>query len=130
MRLAGVVNFSPFRVAFRTHPLRGEFHTKLRCCPIAVAYVAYLVRKSASNVEFRVANVEWRAINHQDTKERPWINADSGAERLCLRGQSQQRGQTTGAWEYLSCKLTVQRAAAGAPSTQPRSARLCLVSTL
>src|SRR5260370_30598294 len=47
------------------------------------------------------------------------MDADAGriGARLCLRGQSQQRGQTTGAWERIQRDLTVQRAAADAAHT-------------
>jgi hypothetical protein len=42
-----IIIFSPFRAAFWAHPIREEFLTERRGCPIAVAYLAYLARKSA-----------------------------------------------------------------------------------
>src|SRR5260370_32667987 len=41
-----------FGAAFWARPYRGEFASKWRGCPIAVAYLAYLVRKSRQMANF------------------------------------------------------------------------------
>src|SRR5207302_11236381 len=47
------------RRAFWARPIRGEFASKGRGCPIAVAYLAYLARKSAKNIDRPKSNTDF-----------------------------------------------------------------------
>ena len=67
-------HFSPFRDAIEARPCREEFCTKGRGCPIAVAYVAYPVRKSdAEGKKFnrRCGREDWPQKGHSAAEPQP-----------------------------------------------------------
>ena len=52
-------SFGHARRACGARPYRGEFASKRTRCPTAMAYLAYLARKSYQMANFRVSNFEW-----------------------------------------------------------------------
>jgi len=68
---------------------REEFHTKERGCPIVVAYLAYLVRKSAQNAKFvryqwrfrRTTTAEWFSHESRKNSKREVLAGWTGRDR-------------------------------------------------